>query len=317
VIIDEVQRFPELLSLIQAAVDEQKVMGSYIISESENLLLSEKISQSLAERAAYVSLPTFANAELEAAGLPEPELYDRMFRGFYPAVYDRNLEPGMCYMVQSVCADWHIELIEDAAESPGSFFAGKHTGTFGRIGILSFNGNKTVTTGGGGMLLFQNQELGDRAKHLTTQAKIPHIWEFKHDAVGYNYRMPNINAALGCAQTENIEVMIDNKRSTALAYKQFFFNTGIAFFDEPKNCRSNFWLNAIVLQSKEKQLKFLTETNNNGIKTRPIWELMNRLPMFADCQCGNLEYAEWFAERVVNIPSGFRVGNNKKCSTLI
>jgi aminotransferase in exopolysaccharide biosynthesis len=205
-----------------------------------------------------------------------------------------------------VCANWHIELLEDAAESLGSFYRGKHTGTFGSIGILSFNGNKTITTGGGGMLLFRDREQGDYAKHLTTQAKIPHLWEFKHDAIGYNYRMPNINAALGCAQMENVELMIENKRETAIAYKRFFSDTGIVFFDEPKNCKSNFWLNAIVLQNKEKQVEFLTETNNSGIKTRPIWELMNRLPMFVNCQCGNLENAEWFADRVVNIPSGFR-----------
>jgi aminotransferase in exopolysaccharide biosynthesis len=205
-----------------------------------------------------------------------------------------------------VCADWHIELIEDAAESIGSFYKGKHTGTFKSIGALSFNGNKTITTGGGGMLLFQNKEQGDYAKHLTTQAKIPHPWEFKHDEIGYNYRMPNINAALGCAQMENIEVMLENKRQTAMEYKQFFHNTDIVFFDEPKDCQSNFWLNCIILPNKKEQIEFLTETNNSGIMTRPIWELMNRLPMFANCQCGNLDNAEWFADRVVNIPSGVR-----------
>jgi aminotransferase in exopolysaccharide biosynthesis len=208
--------------------------------------------------------------------------------------------------LMSVCAKWHIELIEDAAESIGSFYRGKHTGIFGSIGILSFNGNKTVTTGGGGMLIFQDKARGDYAKHLTTQAKIPHRWEFKHDAVGYNYRMPNINAALGCAQMENIDAMLANKRETAMKYKDFFKNIGITFFDEPKNCQSNFWLNSVILPSKEEQIQFLTETNDAGIMTRPIWELMNRLPLFSDCQCGDLEDAEWFADRVVNIPSGFR-----------
>jgi aminotransferase in exopolysaccharide biosynthesis len=207
-----------------------------------------------------------------------------------------------------VCAKWHIELIEDSAESLGSFYNGRHTGTFGSIGVLSFNGNKTVTTGGGGMLLFQDDKLGEYAKHLTTQAKIPHRWEFKHDAIGYNYRMPNINAALGCAQMENINTMLDNKRETAAKYKEFFGNIGIDFFDEPKNCKSNFWLNCIILQSKEDQTKFLTVTNDNGVMTRPIWELMNRLPMFKDCIHGDLDNAEWFADKVVNIPSGFRIG---------
>jgi aminotransferase in exopolysaccharide biosynthesis len=206
----------------------------------------------------------------------------------------------------AVCAKWHIALIEDAAESIGSFYKGKHTGTFGRIGVLSFNGNKTITTGGGGMLIFQDRELGNYAKHLTTQAKIPHKWEFKHDAIGYNYRMPNINAALGCAQMENLETMLNDKREVARKYKQFFANTDIVFFDEPGECKSNFWLNSIILQNKTAQQEFLAETNNQGVMTRPIWELMNRLPMFANCQHGNLDNAEWFADRVVNLPSGFR-----------
>jgi aminotransferase in exopolysaccharide biosynthesis len=204
------------------------------------------------------------------------------------------------------CLDWHIELVEDAAESLGSFYKGKHTGTFGSIGVLSFNGNKIVTTGGGGMLLFQDIKKGEWAKHLTTQAKMPHRWEFNHDAVGYNYRMPNINAALGCAQLENLEIMLKNKRQTAMEYKKFFHNTDIAFFDEPVDCKANFWLNAIILPTHEKQQEFLAITNDNGIMTRPIWKLMNRLPMFDSCQCGDLENAEWFADNVVNIPSGFR-----------
>jgi aminotransferase in exopolysaccharide biosynthesis len=207
----------------------------------------------------------------------------------------------------SLCADWRIALVEDAAESLGSFYKGKHTGTFGSIGVLSFNGNKTVTTGGGGMLLFQDEKQGVRAKHLTTQAKIPHRWEFHHDAVGYNYRMPNINAALGCAQMENLGVMLENKRETASKYREFFHGTGVTFFDEPENCQSNFWLNCLVLSDKEEQAAYLTETNNNGVMTRPIWELMNRLPMFAQCRHGDLTNAEWFADRVVNIPSGVRV----------
>lgn len=206
-----------------------------------------------------------------------------------------------------VCRKWHIELVEDAAESIGSFYDGKHTGTFGKIGILSFNGNKTITTGGGGMLLFQDKQLGDYAKHLTTQAKIPHRWEFKHDVVGYNYRMPNINAALGCAQLEKIDFILKNKRETAMAYKKFFQDSDIRFFNEPKNSQSNFWLNAIIFSNKEAQQVFLQETNDNGVQTRPIWELMNRLPMYRNCECGDLSAAEWFADRVVNIPSGVRM----------
>lgn len=214
-----------------------------------------------------------------------------------------------------LCREWHIELVEDAAESIGSLYKGRHTGTFGRVGVLSFNGNKTITTGGGGMLLFneENIALADRAKHLTTQAKIPHRWEFRHDAVGYNYRMPNINAALGCAQLETLPRFLASKRAVAAEYQAYFNRpevksaTGIEFFSEPAETRSNYWLNAVILPSHEAQIDFLTQTNDNGVMTRPIWELMNRLPMFSEAECGDLTQAEWFADRVVNIPSSVRL----------
>lgn len=208
----------------------------------------------------------------------------------------------------TLCDEWKLALVEDAAESIGSYYNGKHTGLFGKVAALSFNGNKTITCGGGGMLLFTDKELGERAKHLTTQAKIPHRWEFKHDEIGYNYRMPNINAALGCAQLENLDKILENKRKTAMAYKEFFAGSDIKFFDEPANCKSNFWLNAVLLPSKEAQIKFLEETNDAGVQTRPIWELMNRLEMFKNCQHGDLSNAEMFADRIVNIPSGYAVG---------
>lgn len=205
-----------------------------------------------------------------------------------------------------LCEKYHIRLVEDAAESLGSFYKGRHTGTFGKVGVISFNGNKTITTGGGGMLLFMDEELGKYAKHLTTQAKVPHCWEFVHDHVGYNYRMPNINAALGCAQMEHLQEFVDNKRELAFQYADFFSNTGIAFFTEPGNCRSNYWLNVVLLQDKTHRDLFLEETNGQGIMTRPVWQLMNRLPMFRNCLCGDLSNAEWLEERVVNIPSCVR-----------
>ncbi len=206
-----------------------------------------------------------------------------------------------------VCNRYHLELIEDAAESLGSFYKGKHTGTFGKIGAISFNGNKTITTGGGGMLLFQDETLGKYAKHLTTQAKVPHRWKFVHDHIGYNYRMPNINAALGCAQLEQIEVILANKRETTEKYKQFFSDKeNIHFFTEPEGSKSNYWLNAVLLNDKEEQLKFLEYTNDHAVMTRPIWELMNRLPMFMDCETDGLQNTVWFADRVVNIPSSVR-----------
>jgi aminotransferase in exopolysaccharide biosynthesis len=207
-----------------------------------------------------------------------------------------------------VCKNWNIELVEDAAESIGSFYKGKHTGTFGKVGAISFNGNKTITTGGGGMLLFNDEELARHAKHLTTQAKVPHRWEFRHDHIGYNYRMPNINAALGCAQMEHLEEYVLNKRETAEKYAEFFKGIeGVEFFEEPADCRANYWLNVVILKDKEAQLKFLEYTNDNGVMTRPIWELMNRLPMFEHCQNDGLKNTIWFADRVVNIPSSVRL----------
>ena len=206
-----------------------------------------------------------------------------------------------------VLKEYHIELVEDAAESIGSLYKGKHTGTFGKVGALSFNGNKTITTGGGGMMLFNDEELGAYAKHITTQAKIPHRWEFRHDHIGYNYRMPNINAALGCAQLEHIEEYVASKRETAKAYDEFFKDIPeIEFFTEPQDTRSNYWLNVIILKDKEAQLNFLEYTNDNGVMTRPIWELMNRLPMFEKCENDGLKNTIYFADRVVNIPSSVR-----------
>lgn len=208
----------------------------------------------------------------------------------------------------ALCNRYHIELIEDAAESLGSFYKGKHTGTVGKISALSFNGNKTITTGGGGMLLFQDADLGQYAKHLMTQAKVPHRWEFVHDHIGYNYRMPNINAALGCAQMENLDRYVENKRETAERYKLFFQTTSsIEFFSEPEDCRSNYWLNAVLLPDKTARDEFLAYTNDHGVMTRPVWGLMNKLPMFEHCETDDLKNTRWFEERVVNIPSSVRL----------
>ena len=210
--------------------------------------------------------------------------------------------------IADLCREWNIELVEDAAESIGSRYKGRHTGTFGKAGAISFNGNKTITTGGGGMLLFQDAELGARCKHITTQAKIPHRWEFRHDSIGYNYRMPNINAALGCAQLENLDRYIADKRQTAAEYEEFFRTVdGIEFLREPEDCFSNYWLNAVILKDKDARQEFLQETNDNGVMTRPVWELMNRLPMFEGCETDGLKNTIWLADRIVNIPSSVRL----------
>ena len=205
--------------------------------------------------------------------------------------------------IKDICDKYYISLIEDAAESIGSFYKDKHTGTYGQIGLISFNGNKIITGGGGGCIITDDEILAKKAKHLTTTAKVSHKWEYTHNMIGYNYRMPNLNAALLTSQLENLGTFLSSKRSVAMAYKEFFKDKPYGFVEEPANCHSNYWLNAIILQDKEERDLFLYETNSKGVNTRPIWTLMNKLPMFKDAQCGNLTNAEWLEERVVNIPS--------------
>lgn len=205
--------------------------------------------------------------------------------------------------IKKILHKYHIFLIEDAAESLGSFYKNKHTGTFGKLGVISFNGNKIITSGGGGCIITNDKKLAKKAKHLTTTAKIPHKWEFKHDMIGYNYRMPNLNAALLLAQLEKLKYFLKNKRELAKKYEVFFKNSKYNFFKEPKNCRSNYWLNSIILKNRNNRDQFLEKTNNNDIMTRPIWRLMNKLPMFKNSQCDNLKNSHWLFERVVNIPS--------------
>ena len=201
-----------------------------------------------------------------------------------------------------VCKRWHLAFIEDAAESLGSLYKGRHTGTFGLLGTLSFNGNKIITTGGGGMIL-TNELLGAHAKHITTTAKRPHPFEYFHDEVGYNYRLPNINAALGCAQLEQLELFVKNKRDLASRYASHFEGSDMLFLTEPINCRSNYWLNAVICDSREQRDELLKSTNDAGIMTRPIWALMHRLPNYSQCLRGSLTNAEWLEARVVNLPS--------------
>lgn len=206
-----------------------------------------------------------------------------------------------------VCKRWNLVLVEDAAESLGSYYKGRHTGTLGRLGVLSFNGNKIITTGGGGMVLADG-DLGSRAKHLTTTAKKPHPYEYFHDAVGYNYRLPNLNAALGCAQLEQIEDFISAKRALAARYAEGLKGGDLQFVTEPPDCRSNYWLNAVICNDRRQRDELLEQTNSHGIKTRPIWALMDRLPMYASCRKGDLSNSEWLEARVVNLPSSVPTG---------
>ncbi len=209
--------------------------------------------------------------------------------------------------VASICKQYNTALVEDAAESLGSYYKGQHTGTFGKIAAFSFNGNKTITTGGGGMLITDDEALVKRAKHMTTTAKVPHPYEFVHDEVGYNYRLPNINAALGCAQMETLTTILNKKRELAFQYAAFFTNQPIKFVQEMPDTHANYWLNAVILKDKQERDGFLQATNDAGVMTRPIWQLMTQLEMFKSCQKGDLSHAEWLEERVVNIPSGVRL----------
>jgi|TARA_B100001093_G_scaffold519568_1_gene609187 perosamine synthetase len=205
--------------------------------------------------------------------------------------------------IKEICDDYYIFLIEDAAESVGSLYKTKHTGTFGQLGTMSFNGNKIITAGGGGCIITNNEYLAKKAKHLTTTAKISHKWKFDYDMVGYNYRMPNLNAALLLAQLENLNDFLFSKRKLAKLYENFFRSINYDFFKEPPNSRSNYWLNSILLDSEQHRDKFLEETNLSGVMTRPIWTLMNKLPMFNKAQHDDLKNSNWLVERVVNIPS--------------
>ncbi len=201
-----------------------------------------------------------------------------------------------------VCTRWNLAMIEDAAESLGSLYKERHTGTFGLLGTLSFNGNKIITTGGGGMIL-TNEALGPRAKHLTTTAKQPHPYEFVHDDIGFNYRLPNLNAALGCAQLEQLDRFIAGKRLLATRYAEVLQGSDLQFFLEPSGCRSNYWLNVVICENRGQRDALIKTTNEQGVMTRPIWHLMNHLPIYEHCRKGDLTNAEWLEGRVVNLPS--------------
>jgi perosamine synthetase len=205
--------------------------------------------------------------------------------------------------IAGICERYGIPLVEDAAESIYSFYKGRHTGTFGKLGVFSFNGNKVVTAGGGGAIVTDDAELARRAKHVTTTAKVPHAWEYVHDEIGYNYRMPNLNAALACAQLEQLPSFIASKRNQAAAYRDFFQQQGMNFVTELPDNTANYWLMTVLLADKAERDRFLEETNAAKVMTRPIWALMHRLPMFRHAICGDLSQSEWLEARAVNIPS--------------
>lgn len=213
--------------------------------------------------------------------------------------------PMRIQQLLEICNRYNIVLVEDAAESLGSYVGEKHTGTIGHIAAFSFNGNKTVTSGGGGAIITNNEEWAKLAKHLTTTAKVPHPWDFYHDQIGYNYRMPNINAALACAQLEQLPEFLKSKRATASYYADAFKNIGVPFMREEEGTTANYWLNAIQLEDRVERDAFLEFANNQGVMVRPLWILMNKLPAFKDCQTDALTNSKWLEDRIVNIPSSY------------
>lgn len=214
--------------------------------------------------------------------------------------------------IAKICADWDIALIEDAAESLGSYIGNRHTGTFAQMATFSFNGNKVITTGGGGMIITDDSKLAKRAKFITTTAKVPHPYEFIHNEMGYNYRMPNLNAALGCAQMERLDEFLTIKKQLADKWDIFFSTRDIDLVKPIDGNNANHWLNTIIFNSRLDRDEFLKLTNKNNVMTRPIWKLMSKLPMYKDCQTDGLENSLWLEDRVVNIPSSVPDGALKK-----
>ncbi|MBE0508882.1 MAG: LegC family aminotransferase [Marinospirillum sp.] len=247
------------------------------------------------------------NAFVDAEGLCRTRLDNKVIRACVPMHTFGH--PAELDSLIRVTREWSLALVEDAAESLGSFYKGQHTGTFGEIGALSFNGNKIITTGGGGMIL-ADEPTAAKAKHLTTTSKKPHTYEYIHDELGYNFRMPNMNAALGCAQLEQLEKFITIKRELASNYQGFFQGSSMQFITEPTDCRSNYWLNGVICEDKKQRDALLDSTNNEGVMTRPIWALMNHLPMYKNCRQGDLPNAQWLEERVVNLPSSVKLGDS-------
>lgn len=269
------------------------------------------------------AVPHFVDSEVRTLGLDPFKLEDYLkdigiLRSgeFYNKITERRIKavlpmhtfghPVDLDPLLEVCNRFNLELIEDAAESLGSYYKGCHTGNWGKLSALSFNGNKTITTGGGGAILTNNEELGNIAKHITTTAKVAHKWEYYHDQIGYNYRLPNINAALGCAQMEQLPKYVERKRTLAQCYQKALSEIeGVSFFIEPEFAQSNYWLNVILLneKSKEQRNNLLEATNYSGIMTRPAWTLMHKLPMFKGCPKMELNDAKELESRIINLPS--------------
>ena len=294
------------------------------VQSGDEVLIPALTFVATANAVAYCdAIPHFVDSEARTLGIDAPKLREylngissqqsgkcintatgRVIRALVPMHTFGN--PSDMESLLSIAHDFNIVLVEDAAESLGSLYQGQHTGTFGLLGTLSFNGNKTITTGGGGAILTNSEALARHAKHLTTTAKLPHTWEFLHDEVGYNYRMPNINAALGCAQLEQLTSKLAAKRQLFLRYQNAFADIkGVTLFKEPENCRSSYWLQSLVLDERESDNRnlILQATNNAGIMTRPVWVLLSELAPYTQSPCMDLSTSHSLSRRIINIPS--------------
>jgi len=294
------------LKLLGVGIDDEVICQSFTFSASANPILY------------FNAIPVFIDSEKETWNmcptLLEEAIKDRISKGKKPKAIIAVHLYGMPYKsdeINAVSKKYDIPVLEDSAEALGSIYKGVNCGALADISILSFNGNKIITTSGGGALVSHKKELAKKAKHITTTAKIPHPYEYVHDMIGYNYRMPALNAALGLAQIEKLPENIEKKRELALYYKELLSDIEeIEFFTEPEYAKSNYWLNAIVLKENNKELRdeILKETNENGIMTRPIWKLMSNLELFKECPKMDLSVSESLENRIINIPSSANLG---------
>ena len=300
------------LSLIMAGVQRDEI----VITQALTFVATANAISHLG------AVPVFVDVDLDTMGL-SPDALERYFKEetFQKdgQVYSKKSQqriaaimpmhsfghPVQIEKIIEIANQYQIPVIEDAAESLGSYVGNRHTGTFGLVSAFSFNGNKTVTCGGGGALITNDDAIGKRAKHVSTTAKVPHPYEFFHDEIGFNYRMPNLNAALACAQLEQLTEILRGKRVLAENYIEFFKDSNITFKQEPKGTTSNYWLNAIQLEDLDTRNTFLKATNESGVMTRPIWTLMSKLPMFKDCERDDLKNSIWLEERIINLPSSY------------
>ena len=240
-------------------------------------------------------------AEIRDDGLCWNKKTGRVIKACVPM---HNLgHPVKLVELKKICHKYNIQLVEDSAESLGSFYSGTHTGRSGLLSIVSFNGNKIITTGGGGMVITDNKEIYEKVRHLTTTAKIDHPWLYMHDELGFNYRLPNLNAALGCAQMEQLPNYVKRKRALAQRYSDWFSNKEYSFIHEPENSKSNYWINSFLTNNRSERDQLLKYTNNNKVMTRPSWTPMHTLDMFKNNQKYNLKNTEWLEDRLICIPS--------------